>query len=352
MSNIKRFHPGIYIKDSLEVMGMTSKEFSMRTGISERTLSAIMNEKGKVTFDVAYKLSVYFDSSINYWINLQNQYDMFLKENEQRIELEDDWKLIKNLKKYLLENDYISNEDDKESIVHKIRKLVGVNNLQLLTKKDSFVCLKKQQSKSESDIFLQNFWIALALNQSRKKKTMNYDKEKLKESINEIRSLIRLDSNVFLPRLQNILYSCGISFVLLPYLSKSNIYGATKWLSKDNVMLAISNRSGKADLFWFTLFHEISHVLMEHRRETLFNIEGQDDIEADKMAADMLIPSEKWKTFIKSNEFNLKTISDFANEIGVLPCVVLGRLHKEKNDIVPYGKFDKQFNVSYKITYK
>ena len=82
---IKRFHPGIYIKDSLEVMGMTSKEFAMKTGISERTLLEIMSEKEKVTFDVAYKLSVYFDSSINYWINLQIQYDQFLEEKLLKI---------------------------------------------------------------------------------------------------------------------------------------------------------------------------------------------------------------------------------------------------------------------------
>ena len=59
------------------------------------------------------------------------------------------------------------------------------------------------------------------------------------------------EPSIFLPRLNDILDRCGISFVLLPYLFKSNIYGATKWFSKDNVMLAVSNRGGKADLFWF-----------------------------------------------------------------------------------------------------
>lgn len=80
MSNIRRFHPGVYIKESLEVMEITASEFSARTGISERTLSAVINGKGAITFEIAYNLSAFFGNSVNYWINLQNIYDLYLRE--------------------------------------------------------------------------------------------------------------------------------------------------------------------------------------------------------------------------------------------------------------------------------
>ena len=44
MANIRRFHPGMYIKETLEAMEMTAREFSARTGIYERTLSAMEME--------------------------------------------------------------------------------------------------------------------------------------------------------------------------------------------------------------------------------------------------------------------------------------------------------------------
>ena len=90
MANIRRLHPGIYIKESLEAMEMTSKEFSARTGISERTISAIINGVGDITFDVAHKLSLYFGNSINYWSNLQNQYNIYclLEKNKEQIDEE------------------------------------------------------------------------------------------------------------------------------------------------------------------------------------------------------------------------------------------------------------------------
>ena len=156
------------------------------------------------------------------------------------------------------------------------------------------------------------------------------------------------DSSEFYPRLQEIFTGCGISFVLLPYLSKSNIYGATKWFSKDDVMLAISNRGERADLFWFTLFHEISHVLMEHRRETLINMKDNEDDEADRMAAEMLISKKEWDKFVNQKYFTKVSIQRFADEIGIHPCIVLGRLHKEKR--VPYNRFNNCFNLKYHIS--
>ena len=87
MANIRKFHPGVYIKETLEAMEMTAREFQARTGISERTLSAIINRNEDITFDIAYKLSSYFDNSVNYWTNLQNQYNLYTYEIESEKEL-------------------------------------------------------------------------------------------------------------------------------------------------------------------------------------------------------------------------------------------------------------------------
>lgn len=87
MANIRRFHPGMYIKETLEAMEMTAREFSARTGIYERTLSTIINGNEDITFDIAYKLSLYFDNLVNYWTNLQKQYNLYTYEIESEKEL-------------------------------------------------------------------------------------------------------------------------------------------------------------------------------------------------------------------------------------------------------------------------
>lgn len=68
---MKTLHPGIYIKEILKTSKITPKEFVDKTGIPEDVLLGNMD----ITYDVAYKLSLYFDNSINFWLNLQKNYN-------------------------------------------------------------------------------------------------------------------------------------------------------------------------------------------------------------------------------------------------------------------------------------
>ena len=86
MLNIKRFHPGVYLKLDLEALNMSAREFSARSGISERVLSPFINGKTDITFDLAYKLSSFFGSSIESWMNLQQAYDLYKRNlSEEKI---------------------------------------------------------------------------------------------------------------------------------------------------------------------------------------------------------------------------------------------------------------------------
>ena len=68
---MKTLHPSIYIKEILKTSKITSKEFVAKTGIPEDVLLGNMD----ITYDVAYKLSLYFDNSIDFWLNLQKNYN-------------------------------------------------------------------------------------------------------------------------------------------------------------------------------------------------------------------------------------------------------------------------------------
>lgn len=80
MGGIKRFHPGVYLKDTMDVLDLTIDEFSVKAGISKDDLSLIVDEKMNITLDIAEKLAKYFDNSTNYWLNLQKLYDKYMLE--------------------------------------------------------------------------------------------------------------------------------------------------------------------------------------------------------------------------------------------------------------------------------
>ena len=346
---IERTHPGRIIRKSLEALEMSSKEFSYRTGISERTLSDLINEKGSITFDVAEKLSEFFDTDIRYWTNLQTQYTYYLFQKNYSKEIQDDFNCIKPSLSYLKRILTIEDNDDNETIVKKVRSTIKVNKLTLLNQSNSFVSLKEVHTNLPVHNFERNLWISLSLTLARQQKVDDFNKEKLLLYFESIRSMTIQNPEIFMPELRQILSECGISLVLMPYLPKSNIYGATKWLTQKTVMLSISNRGNKADSFWFTLFHELAHVLLEHKRYILCSCSDAEDKDADCFAKNMLIPKESWNTFICDNNFSEKSIRAFANSIGILPEIVHGRLEKEQ--YIKYGVLDKKFNKKYEILF-
>lgn len=74
-------HPGNIIKeDYLLPLSVTIKDMAETLGVSRKTLSKIINARGAVTPDMALRLSRAFDTSPDFWLNLQKNYDLWQAE--------------------------------------------------------------------------------------------------------------------------------------------------------------------------------------------------------------------------------------------------------------------------------
>ncbi|MBN1625587.1 MAG: HigA family addiction module antidote protein [Deltaproteobacteria bacterium] len=86
-------HPGNIIKeDYLQPLTMTIKDMADTLGISRKTLSKIINERGAITPDMALRLSRAFDTTPDLWLNLQMNYDLWIAENASK-----EWQKVKPL---------------------------------------------------------------------------------------------------------------------------------------------------------------------------------------------------------------------------------------------------------------
>ena len=132
----------------------------------------------------------------------------------------------------------------------------------------------------------------------------------------------------FLPRMREIFAECGIAFVLLPHLKNSGVNGAVKWVSEDRVVLAMNNRGLDADKFWFSLFHELGHILLGHINQSN-GTTIEDENAADNFAKETLIPTAEFNAFTSLNDFSKASIYSFAQEQNILCGIVVGRLQKE-----------------------
>jgi addiction module HigA family antidote len=84
-------HPGIIIKeDYLIPLSITIKDMALMLGVSRKTLSKIINERGAITPDMALRLSRAFDTTPHFWLNLQKNFDLWQAETGSQ-----DWKNVK-----------------------------------------------------------------------------------------------------------------------------------------------------------------------------------------------------------------------------------------------------------------
>lgn len=87
-------------------------------------------------------------------------------------------------------------------------------------------------------------------------------------------------------------------------------------------------RGKDADIFWFSLFHELGHIIKGHINNTNGTTE-EDEKEADDFAKDILIPKDDYDLFIKSGNFSKNAIEGFSNKLGIASGIVVGRLQND-----------------------
>ena len=83
-------HPGELLRDELNEIGVSLNELARALRVPMNRISAIVNGKRSITVDTAMRLARYFGTSPQYWLNLQNAYDLenAAREIRPRIERE------------------------------------------------------------------------------------------------------------------------------------------------------------------------------------------------------------------------------------------------------------------------
>ena len=161
-----------------------------------------------------------------------------------------------------------------------------------------------------------------------------------------MRELTRQDPKDFALRVDRYLARVWVVLVGLPALANANLNGATKKFGNGSVLLLLIDRNKASDIFWFSLFHEIGHIL---QNDFSSDDGGSDSYRlseelADQFAKDLLIDLQDYQRFIDEACFDKQSIKKFADEIGIHPSIVLGRL--QNDEYLGYDQF-RDLKVNY-----
>ena len=114
------------------------------------------------------------------------------------------------------------------------------------------------------------------------------------------------------------------------------------------MILCMTIRQSYADIFWFTLFHEIGHILngdIEYNKIDYYVENKEKENEADIFAKNILINEDDYKIFISKADYTKESIIEFAKNQKIQPFIVVGRLQKDRK--IKYSQYS-DLKVRYK----
>lgn len=89
MEKIPNIHPGeILWEDFLKPMNITAYRLAKETRIDQTRISEIIKGKRGISIDTALRFAKFFGNSPEFWINIQNHYDLEEKKSRLAKELE------------------------------------------------------------------------------------------------------------------------------------------------------------------------------------------------------------------------------------------------------------------------
>ncbi len=325
------FHPGYYIKEIVDESGLTQEDFAKRLATTPKNLSLLIRAEQSLSIDIAMKLARMIGTSVNYWLNIQNAYDTFVAELKSQEELEEERKVFQHLNYSYFRKNYglLDLAREKDTQIKVVREFLKVSTLTVFKNRDMAVSFRRNTKElTEANTVKANIMVQIATNKALTIKAPKYNRIKFKDKVQYALTLTN-DHSDFWPMIYEAFKEAGVIFVILPNLAGSKVNGATKKVG-DHILLMLNDNQLYADIFWYTLLHEIGHIMSGDYGISFDKDASDREISASIYAEDSLVPRAEYDKFVLQKCFDLKSIKKFAHSIDRDPGIVLGRLQNDR----------------------
>lgn len=155
-----------------------------------------------------------------------------------------------------------------------------------------------------------------------------------------------------LTKIGSHLANYGIVFLCEESIPSMKLDGAVFSLPSGHIVVALSLRYGRLDHFWFTLMHELAHVVLhadQLEKPILDDFDADSDSlieqQADRLASDSLIPRNEWRSCPARYSNSPDDIESFAERLGIPAQCVAGRLQRELGRYDLFSEIINKYNV-------
>ncbi len=326
--------PGETLMETLETIGMTQAELAERTGRPLKTINEIINGKTAITPETALQLERALGIPARFWSNRERHYREFLARAKEQERLQSEVEWLKQVPlQDMIKLRWVQTFDNAADQLREVLQFFGVVSPEQWRElwwnpRAAF----RQSPAFQADPGAVAAWLRKGEVEAQQIECAPYDAARFRESLGQIRALTVELPETFQPQVIDLCAEAGVAAVFVPELPRIRASGATRWLTPNKALLQLCLRYKTDDQLWFTFFHEAGHILLHGKRDAFIEEEGTKDEkeqEADRFAADWLIPSGEWRRIAGRPRYSKQEIIAFAAEVGVAPGIVVGRLQHE-----------------------
>lgn len=230
----------------------------------------------------------------------------------------------------------VRSEKGRRQAVRQRLIFFNVNNLETWTRRYGSIRSETQFRTSPalaSDDGAVSMWLRQGELEAALHSAAAWNAKGLEASVGEIRGLSRIGHpSRFLPKLRAVLARSGVVLAIVKAPSGCRASGAARMISPDRAMILMSFRFRADDQFWFTLFHEVGHLVLHggcsfvDDEETL---EDDREQEANAFARDCIIPPERRPEF-RDLPPAREAVLRFSVSCGIAPGLTVGQMQHRK----------------------
>jgi HTH-type transcriptional regulator/antitoxin HigA len=322
------FPPGDLVREELEARGWTQTDLAEILGRPLRVVNEILSGRKAITPETAQGLGEAFGVGAQFWLNMESSYRLHVyrgKSNTAKMVSRKAALYEKAPIKDMMKRRWIEPSESIDVLEKQVDTFFAERTLAAAARKST---------PYDETTNAQRAWLYRVKHLAAAIDAGKYSKQKLLSGLGDLKALMAEPEEVrHVPRL---LSDLGVRFLIVEHLPHTKIDGACVWL-KSSPVVVLSMRYDRIDSFWFTLAHELGHVVNKDQFSIDIDLVTEKDAQdkppqetrADHFAAQLLVPQEELDDFIARVDplYSKNKIKGFAARIGVHPGIVVGQLH-------------------------
>jgi HTH-type transcriptional regulator/antitoxin HigA len=323
--------PGTLLREEIEALGMSQADLAQRAKLTQKHVSQVMTGTASLTPDVAlaFERSLGLPARTLLLAEARYQSERSREDAFKELAEHEHWARRFPLAE-LKQKGVLDGTERAGHLVDRLLRFFGVADPQAFEKVSlAGISGFRRAQHLQVNEYATATWLRLGEQQTATHRLPPFDPNRLRKSLPELRRLSTQSDGASFAAARRVLAGCGVALAFVGGIKESRACGATRWITPTRPLIVLSDRYGFRDTLWFSLMHEIGHVLKHPRRRTFVNlVNGGDDGdglegEANAFAADVLVPERFVQRLLEAT-----TPEDFAalaREADVDVSVLAGR---------------------------